>query len=102
MQLPQIFNRAAEFVEPTSLEGLDAPTLERLDGVRTAYGNLKAAHDAERDAVQEVNDCLQASKDAQDYRAAHFPPSTPHDEWIWNFGNAEQRRALIERQQRGQ
>lgn len=100
--LPQLFDSKAQFIEPASLEGLDAPTLERLNGVRTAAANLKAAQDAERDAIQEVTDCLHASQDAQDYRLAHYPPSTPHDEWIWNFGNAEQRRDLIERQQRGE
>jgi hypothetical protein len=101
MQLPHIFNRSAEFVEPASLEGLDAPTLERLNGVRVAAANLKAAQDAERDAIQEVADSVQASQDARDYRTKHFPPSTAHDEWITNFGNEAQRRDLIERRQRG-
>jgi hypothetical protein len=96
--LPQIFDSKANFVEPASLDGLDAPTLARLDGVRTAAATLRTAQDAERDAIQEVTDCLHASQDARDYRLKHFPPSTPHDEWVRNFGNSEQRRALAQRE----
>jgi hypothetical protein len=94
---PRIFNDKGAFVEPDDVSGLNAATLERLDGVRSAYGNLKAANDAEQAAVQAINDCLEAAKEAEDYRSAHFPPSTPHDEWIINFGNSEQRRQLAER-----
>ena len=97
MNLPEIFNSKAEFVEPADLTGLDAATVARLDGVRVAYRNLKSAQDSERAAVQTITDCTQSAADAEAYRNKYFPPSTPHDEWITNFGNAAQRRDLARR-----
>jgi hypothetical protein len=94
---PTIFNSRGEYVEPSDLAGLDPQQLERLNGVRVAYGNLKTAQEAEAAAVQAINDCLEAAKAAEKYRSDHFPPSTPHDEWILNFGGAEQKRKLFER-----
>jgi hypothetical protein len=96
--IPQIFDAKGVFVEPADVSGLDAQTLDRLNGVRTAYRNLETAQAAERDAIQAINDRIEAVQDAKDYRAAHYPPSTPHDEWVMNFGSPEARRALVRRQ----
>jgi hypothetical protein len=97
--LPTIFDARANFIEPSPevLAGLDAPTLERLNGVRVAAANLQAAQDAEKAEIQAIADCIEAVQEAKDQREALFPPSTAHDEWIMNFGSAEQRRELAQR-----
>jgi cytosine/adenosine deaminase-related metal-dependent hydrolase len=98
MNLPQIFDSRAQFVDPVDVSGLDAATLERLNGVRTAYRNLQKAEADERAAAEAISAGIEAVADAKKYRADNYPPSTPHDEWVNNFGNAEQRRALAQRQ----
>ena len=84
MTLPRIFGDNGIFLEPdaATLASLDEQTRERLDGVRTAYSNLKTAQAAEKAALDEIADALQAIADAENYCKRHFPPQTQHDLWL--------------------
>jgi hypothetical protein len=79
-QLPRIFDERGVFAEPDHT-GLDEQTLARLEGVRSAYANLKAAEAAEQAAINEVTDSVQALADAEEFQRRYFPPSTFFDEW---------------------
>jgi hypothetical protein len=91
MDLPQIFGPKGVFVEPSDTSGLDAPTLERLDGVRVAYRNLETAQSAEQAAADNIATCLAAIKTAEDYRSAHYPPDTFRDLWVSSFGSEKEK-----------
>ncbi|HXR23921.1 MAG TPA: hypothetical protein VN742_01080 [Candidatus Binataceae bacterium] len=93
MNLPRIFGDNQAFIEPSAeiLASLDEPTRARLDGVRQASDNLKKAQAAEQAAVDDIADAERTIADATAYSKKHFPPQTPHDLWLENFGSKEDR-----------
>ena len=100
MNLPRIFGDNAEFIEPQDLTGLDAATLERLDGVRVASRNLKAAEEIEAAKLANVSVCMEAINAAEKYRNENYPPDTFLDNWMASFGNEQQRREYAARKHR--
>jgi hypothetical protein len=84
MNLPRILGDNQTFVEPSEqiLASLDKPTLERLDGVRTAVRNLKSAQAEVQSAIDEIANAEEAIADATAYSKRHFPPQTQHDLWL--------------------
>ena len=83
MDLPRIFGDNGVFIEPDAetLAALDEPTRARLDGVRTAFKNVKAAQAAEQAALDLIADAQDAIIEAENYSKAHFKPQTQHDLW---------------------
>jgi len=94
--LPRIFNEKGAFIEPDNT-GLDAPTLERLDAVRSAYQTYRAAEAHEKATFDEVNDAANYLSDLETYSRKLYPPQTQHDLWLENFGSPEARARAAQR-----
>jgi hypothetical protein len=93
--LPRLFDERGAFIEPSEqvIAGLDEQTRQRLDAVRAAYSDLLIAQTDEKAATDEIANSVQALDDAEAYRKTLYQEKQ-HDQWIDNFGNADQRRAL--------
>lgn len=89
--LPTIFDRKGLFLEPVDKSILDAPTLARLDVVRAAYLDLKAAEAKETAALDEVKASLAAQERAEQYLKQNFPQPEFYDLWVETFGNADEK-----------
>lgn len=97
MTLPRIFGDNGVFVEPSSeqIKALDAPTRERLNGVRTVFANMKSAETDEKAAKDDIVRTLQTIEDLEAYSKQNFKPQTQHDLWLDQKRERERRTGMI-------
>ena len=96
-ELPRIFGDRGVFVEPSpeQIQALDAPTRQRLNGVRTAFANMKSAEAAEQAAKDDIIRMVQKIEDLEAYSKKNFKPQTQHDLWLDQKRERDRRLGMI-------